>query len=105
ALDLLSSNLLTSTNFPNLKRMVWFGNSGGGQLVNRYAACSTQNLQAAARGIHTRYIVSAPSSYLYFNTERPNTNSPGYYVPSASAHSGYNDWGFGLENLYEYPAA
>ncbi len=105
ALDLLSSNLLTSTNFPNLKRMVWFGNSGGGQLINRYAACTTQNLQAAARGIHTRYIVCAPSSYLYFNPERPVTNSPGqYYIPSLSAHSGYDDWGFGLSNLYEYPA-
>jgi len=105
ALDALSSNLVTSTNFPNLKRMIWFGNSGGGQLVNRYAACTSTNLQAAARGIHTRYIVSAPSSYLYFNQERPDTNNPGqYFIPSSATHPGFNDWGFGLGAPYEYPA-
>lgn len=106
ALDSLSSNLLSSTNFPNLKRMVWFGNSGGGQLINRYAACSTQNVQAAARAIHTRYIVSAPSSYVYLNEERPITNNSGqFFIPTLAAHPGFNDWGFGLSNLYEYPAA
>jgi hypothetical protein len=105
ALDELSSNLLASTNFPNLNRMIWFGFSGGGQLINRYAACSTQNLQAAARKIHTRYVVGSPSSYLYFNPERPSTNSPGqYYVPSLETHTNYNDWGYGLTNLYSYPA-
>ena len=104
ALDGLSSNLITSTNFPNLKRMIWFGNSGGGQLINRYAACSTQNLQAAARGIQTRYIVSAPSSYVYFNQERPDLAHAGqYYIPSITAHPDFNDWGFGLTNLYDYP--
>lgn len=105
ALDVLSSNLLGSTNFPNLKRMVWFGNSGGGQLINRYAACSTQNVQAASRAIHTRYIVSAPSSYVYFNGERPVTNNPGqYFIPNLVDHPGYNDWGYGLSNLFEYQA-
>lgn len=106
ALDVLSSNLLASTNFPNLKRMVWFGNSAGGQLVNRYAACSTQNVQAAARAIHTRYIVSAPSSYLYFNEQRPGTNFNGtFFTPSLTTYPTYNDWGYGLTNLFEYPAA
>ncbi len=104
ALDALSNFILTSTNFPNLKRMIWFGNSGGGQLVNRYAACTTQDVYAVQRAIHTRYIVSAPSSYLYLNPERPATNNSGaWFVPSLTTYPDYNDWGYGLNAPYEYP--
>src|SRR5439155_19050777 len=47
-----------------------------------------------------------PSSYLHFNGERPVTNSPGqYYFPNPAIHSNYNDWGYGLDELYEYPNA
>lgn len=106
ALDALSSFLVNSTNFPNLSRIMWFGFSGGGQLINRYAACSTQSVQAAARGIHTRYICGSPSSYVYMDGQRPNTNLPGqFYVPSASTYPTYNQWGYGLSNLYSYPNA
>ena len=48
--------------------MVIFGNSAGGQFVNRYAAVGRGPGALAARGIQTRFIVANPSTYLYFGT-------------------------------------
>ena len=57
-MDSLISHLLS--NFSNLQDIVLVGNSAGGQFVNRYAAGSDQE-----GGGMIRYVVSAPSSYLY----------------------------------------
>lgn len=51
--------------------VVIFGNSAGGQFVNRYAAVGRGPDALAERGIAVRFIVSNPSSYLYFDQERP----------------------------------
>lgn len=68
------------SSFPNVKEVVVAGFSAGGQLVTRYAATN-----ADAR---LSYLVGAPSSYLYWNDERPGPRC-----------RGDNEYKYGLERL------
>jgi uncharacterized repeat protein (TIGR02543 family) len=83
--------LITSlySTFPNLDSIVIAGFSAGGQFVNRYASAKNDN--------RNRYIVGAPSSYLYFSNVRPD-GSGNFTVP-VTACTTYNDYKFGLDNL------
>lgn len=67
------------------------GFSGGGQLVNRYAAMSPAAV--------SRYVVMNPSSYVYFTPERP-----GAPTAALAACPRYNDWRYGLDNRPPYAA-
>ncbi len=79
------------STFPNLDSVVISGFSAGGQFVNRYAAASDDS--------RNRYIVGAPSSYLYLSDVRPD-GLGGFSVPvTASSCPTYNDYKFGLNNL------
>ncbi len=60
--------------FPNLKRVVLFGHSGGGQLLNRYAIVGREPQALSAAGIHVRFVIANPSSYFYFSDERPRAD-------------------------------
>ena len=57
---------------PYIKELVIIGHSAGGQFVNRYSAGNRmhQNILQNYK-TNIRYIVVNPSSYLYFNEERP----------------------------------
>jgi hypothetical protein len=70
-IDALLSELSNRANFPNLTTVVLFGHSGGGQLLNRYAIVGTAPATLAAAGIHVRFVIANPSSYLYFTDDRP----------------------------------
>jgi hypothetical protein len=69
------------------------GNSAGGQYVNRYAAVGRAPDALAQRGIPVRFIIANPSTYLYFDAERPVA------VPD-SAH--VNRWRYGFEAAPAY---
>lgn len=56
--------------YPNLKRITLAGHSAGGQFINRYAAGNRLEEELSSRGVSVRYIVSNPSSYLYFCENR-----------------------------------
>src|SRR5580658_1410189 len=74
--------------FPNLKTVVLAGHSGGGQLVQRYAVVGKAAAALSSAGIHLRYVIANPSSYVYFSDERP--------APSRSAHCrDFNHWKYG----------
>ena len=73
--------------------VVVFGNSAGGQFVNRYAAVGRGPDVLAARGLRVRFVVANPSTYLYFSRERPVP------VPDA-AH--VNDWRYGFDRAPGY---
>lgn len=78
------------------------GLSAGGQMVNRYAAANTFEFDTAApRGITMRYLVMAPSTYVYFSPERLKTRDGKLYTPSWAPWD-YNTWGYGLDKMYEY---
>ena len=107
--------------FPNLEMIVVAGHSSGGQLAHRYAA--TNEVEGDVPGVQMRYVVSAPSSYLYLDEFRPYSDySSGvgdpyrfvntYPITGYERNPGfsnapwcpldYNDWKFGLEDLNLY---
>jgi pimeloyl-ACP methyl ester carboxylesterase len=69
-IDAIVAHLSDHRLFPNLKTIVLAGHSGGGQAMQRYAVVGGAE-RMTAPGIRVRYVVANPSSYLYFNGERP----------------------------------
>lgn len=86
--------------FPNLQQLIVVGHSAGGQYAQRYAATSVISDTLCNKGVSTRFIVANPSSYVYMNEERINDNNESY-IPNTC--SDYNEWKYGLDNLYTYP--
>ncbi|MBU1657968.1 hypothetical protein KKG72_02820 [bacterium] len=96
-LDEMIDKVTKSGFFPKLRRIVIVGHSAGGQFVNRYCAYS----RFEKFGLNVRYIVMAPSSYLYFNKERAIKGTLNHFeIPKAEAKT-YNNWGYGLDKLYQ----
>ncbi len=62
------------------------GFSAGGQFVQRYAGFANP-----PAGVSIRYVVSDPSSFVYFDQFRPK--------PGAASCPRFNDWKFGLDKL------
>ena len=94
-MDSLISHILYV--FPNLQDITLVGNSAGGQYVNRYAAGSGQNAQGKID-----YIISAPSSYLYFDENRYTEYQFPLFWGIPEDCGGYNEYKYGLENLNDY---
>ena len=89
ALDEIIGRLSDRKQFPDVKQIVIFGHSGGGQVVQRYALLAREQPALKAEGIRLRYVVANPSSYAYFNEQRP----------VAFDHAqcpGFNRWKYGL---------
>lgn len=74
--------------FANMGGVIIAGHSAGGQLANRYSACS--------RDDRNRYLVSAPSSYLYPGDERSDGDG-GWMIPATIPL--YNDYKYGMGDL------
>jgi pimeloyl-ACP methyl ester carboxylesterase len=92
--DAMLARLGDRSLFPNLKTVVLAGHSGGGQLIQRYAIVGRPLATLAQNGIHLRFVIANPSSYVYFNDERPSAN--GTLAPFQSgACSGFNHWKYG----------
>lgn len=74
--------------FPNLRAIVVFGHSAGGQFVNRYEMANTVH---ESLRIKPTYLIANPSSYAYFDELRPTEAAfvageivalaPGYQEP------------------------
>lgn len=86
--DSIAALLADRARFPNLERIVFAAHSGGAQLVQRYAVVGRADQVIASAGLHPvvdgadnagagkgsirlRYVVANPSSYLYFDAQRP----------------------------------
>jgi len=93
-LDALLLRLADRAMFPNLKDIVLAGHCGGGQAVQRYAVVGKATEEIAAKGIHVRFVIANPSSYLYFSDERP--------VPHGFGCSGWNRWRYGTRDAPAY---
>jgi pimeloyl-ACP methyl ester carboxylesterase len=92
--DAILAALANRDLFPHLRDVVIAGHSGGGQMVQRYAVLGRGEQAFGAAGVHVRYVVANPSSYVYFTAARP----------SAGDCAGYDDWKYGLNNLPPYGA-
>jgi pimeloyl-ACP methyl ester carboxylesterase len=76
--------------------VIVFGNSAGGQFVNRYAAVGAGPDALAERGITVRFVIANPSTYLYFDRERPVQVSDDAQV---------NRWRYGFDDPPPYVRA
>jgi len=89
ALDAILARLADRRLFSNLTIVVIAGHSAGGQFVQRYAAVGHGQASLEQAGVHIRYIVANPSSYLYFSQERP--------APAPASCGKVNHWHYGLD--------
>lgn len=103
ALDAIIARLADRTRFPALREVAIVGHSGGAQVVQRYAIAAHDLGVLATEHIDVRYVVSSPSSYAYFNKERPTANH-GFGPFEASACPGYDDWKYGMSRRPAYLA-
>jgi pimeloyl-ACP methyl ester carboxylesterase len=96
-------NSLTDPNlFPQLQNIVLVGHSGGGQFVQRYAMVGKFEPRDK---VTLRFVVSAPSSYVYPSAERFQQRTNRFAVPDDTIVKQcpkYNDWGYGLATPYAY---
>lgn len=95
-LDDIARHLADRRLFPNLKTIVFAGHSGGAQVLQRYAIASHADA-FAAEGIDVRFVVASPSSYAYFDAQRPDANGvPGTF--DAARCAGFDHWKYGMES-------
>jgi len=99
--DALLSRLGDRGVFPNLKNVVLAGHSGGGQLVQRYAVVGREAGTLSKAGVHVRFVIANPSSYLYFSDERPTANG-GFAPFKNEACRDFNRWKYGTIGAPEY---
>jgi hypothetical protein len=94
-IDEIIARLGDRQQFPDVKEVVIAGHSGGAQVVQRYALLSHDQPALKAAGVQVRYVIANPSSYAYFNEQRP----------VAFNHAGcpdFNRWKYGLKDLPAY---
>jgi len=111
--QLLASLVSDSTRFPYLEEIVLSGHSGGGQFINRYAVSSSFEDGPALQGRHVDmiYIVMNPGSYVYHDELRVDFSSLEiesgqiHFITPTNPPAGYNNFGYGLDNLYSYHGA
>lgn len=97
-LDHILKRLSDDKLFPNLKEIVIAGHSGGAQMAQRYAVLGgKQEALLHKQGIRLRYVIATPSSYAWFDAQRPQT-------VSEKSCPGFNDWKYGLNKLPAYAA-
>lgn len=99
-IDDLLAELMDRRRFPGLERVVVAGHSAGGQLVHRYAVLNGLDEKVRASGKSLTYIVANPSSYMYFNQDRPV--AAGFAPFDSAACPAYNRYRYGVETLPRY---
>ena len=100
-MDNLLASLSDRSRFPNLKHITVAGHSAGGQFTQRYAAFGKAPSQLS--WVDFNFAVLNPSSYIYFDNQRPNSGGTSFAVPSSSSCSGYSDYKYGLGDRQGYP--
>lgn len=93
--DALLARLGDRSLFPALQTVVLAGHSGGGQLVQRYAVVGRAPAEIARAGIHLRFVIANPSSYVYFSDERPGAGGMLAAYRSGECPD-FNHWKYGI---------
>ena len=102
-LDALLQTLSDRQHWPALDSVVLAGHSAGGQFVQRYAVAGRAPTMLSHHGIHTRFVVANPSSYLYFDARRPTEHG---FAPFPQMRCrGFDHYKYGLEAPNAYVAA
>ena len=102
-LDALLQMLSDRQYWPALDLVVLAGHSAGGQFIQRYAVAGRAPTLLSHHGIHTRFVVANPSSYLYFDARRPTEHG---LIPFPQTRCrGFDRYKYGLEAPNAYVAA
>jgi pimeloyl-ACP methyl ester carboxylesterase len=99
-LDALLETLRDRKLWPALDLVVLAGHSAGGQFVQRYAVAGRAPTMLSHYGIHTRFLVANPSSYLYFDERRPTEY--GFAPFPQTRCRGFDHYKYGLEAPNSY---
>lgn len=91
-LDDIVARVSDRQQFPEVKEIVIAGHSGGAQVVQRYALLAHGQYR-----IEPRFVIANPSSYAYFDAQRP-------MAFDAASCPGFNRWKYGLQDLPAYAA-
>jgi len=90
----------------SIRQILLLGHSAGGQFVLRYAATNNHHEILEELGVVVHYVVANPSSYLYLDEARYQLNPTGEIQKISQKElkdcPGYNDYKYGLEELYGY---
>ena len=109
--DLLDGMVLQIVDrFPNVKAIVYVGHSAGAQLLSRYSLGTPTYDVLRQKGIYVRYIVSNPSSLLYFDRQRPDLISGTGFIDYSMRTPvladgdcvGFNRYKYGLDGMVPY---
>lgn len=85
---------------PNITEFIIGGHSGGGQFVLRYSMATQIENHSELSGVKFRYIISAPGTYTYLNTDRYNADEIDWNVPAVTPSCpGYNTYRYGLDGI------
>lgn len=99
-LDDIVHYLADRQRFPALKEIVMIGHSAGAQLMQRYAVLNDLDGFLQHSGVTIRYVISSPSSYVYFDANRPNGER--FTIPSSMLCPSYNNYRYGIDNPPDY---
>jgi pimeloyl-ACP methyl ester carboxylesterase len=104
ALDALLQHFDNAQRYPHLTSVTLIGHSAGAQIVQRYAVAGRAEDALARDGIHVRYVVANPSSYLYFDDERPASQGVFEHVDTQACPRAV-EWKYGMLDTPAYVAA
>lgn len=97
-LDAFIAQFADRTRYPALREVVIAGHSGGAQVAHRYAIVGAG---CNAPGLRCRYVIANPSSYVYFDSIRPDAH--GVLRPADTAIcAGVDDWKYGVRRAPRY---
>lgn len=101
-LDTLITRALLS--FPDVEEFVFTGHSAGAQLTNAYTASSPIfETLCTDYEITSKSIVANPGRYVYMSPRRRVGDSIEDFAAFSGDCSDYNEWSYGLEDLFIYP--
>ncbi|WP_321913211.1 hypothetical protein [Paraburkholderia sp. J11-2] len=104
ALDALVAQLADRSRYPALREIVIAGHSGGAQVAHRYAILSAAPEPCARLGVPLRFVIANPSSWVYFDSLRPQPDG-GFGPADRAACPDLDDWKYGMRKLPRYAAA
>jgi hypothetical protein len=99
--DELLRKLARRNVFPNLKQIVFAGHSAGGQFVSRYVMANQVHEQL---GVPVSYVIANPSSYAYFDANRPSAAGGVQAFSDAANCTNYDRWPYGMQQRTGYVA-
>jgi pimeloyl-ACP methyl ester carboxylesterase len=91
---------MRSDRFPSVRRFTIVGHSAGGQFVQRFAATTEVDRDAATRETPFVFVVSNPSSYLYLTDRRPERGRMS--AVDAEDCPDFDSYKYGLDDRNDY---